>query len=180
MTDKLLILDLDETLIHSVETPFEHQADFCFGKFYTYKRPYLREFLEFCFEHFEVAVWTSSTTAYAEEIVKNILTAEQKLTFLWTRSRCTISFDEELGESYYSKKLDKVRKRGFDLNSIIAIDDSPRKWRYSYGNLIRVTIFEGDRKDEELDLLMKYLLQLKDVVNVRETEKRGWRNVIKS
>lgn len=178
MNQKLLILDLDETLIYSSEMLLEDEPDFRIGIFYTYKRPYLNEFLEFCFENFEVAVWTSSTRTYAKEILRNILNENQKLKFLYSRERCTFSFDEELLENFYSKKLTKLRRRGVNLESVIVIDDSPEQWRDSYGNLVRVKKFLGETDDKELSLLIKYLSKLKNAENIRRIEKRDWKNMI--
>jgi RNA polymerase II subunit A small phosphatase-like protein len=39
-SDKLLILDLDETLIHAIEKELQFSADFTIDKFFVYKRPY--------------------------------------------------------------------------------------------------------------------------------------------
>ncbi len=178
MNKKLLILDLDETLIYSSETLLNRKPDFYTGTFFTYKRPHLTEFLEFCFETFSVAVWTSSTKNYAETIVKNILTENQNLIFLYSRERCTISFDEELRENFYSKKLTKLRKRKINLESVIIVDDSPEQWRDSYGNLVRVKKFLGETQDKELQLLIKFLAKLKNVENIRKIEKRGWKSKI--
>lgn len=177
---KLLILDLDETLIHSVEKPLERKPDFSFDIFHTYKRPFLEKFLKFCFEYFEVAVWTSATNSYALEILKNILNQNQIPTFVWTRNRCTLSFDEELRESFLTKKMWKVKRKGYDLTKVVVIDDRPEQWRSSYGNLIRVKEYLGEKEDNELRLLTKYLEKIKDVEDVRQIEKRGWRNSLKT
>ena len=67
---KLLILDLDETLIYATEEKLEREPDFIVGQYFIYKRPFVSEFLEFCFENFEVAAWTSSTRNYAVEIIE--------------------------------------------------------------------------------------------------------------
>lgn len=40
MNSNLLILDLDETLIHSIETKLDVEPDFYFEPYYVYKRPY--------------------------------------------------------------------------------------------------------------------------------------------
>ncbi|MEP7037589.1 MAG: HAD family hydrolase [Acidobacteriota bacterium] len=178
MNEQLLILDLDETLIYSSETPLEREFDFRVGVFHTYKRPYLKEFLEFCFENFSVAVWTSSTRNYAKNIIKNILNENQNLKFLHSRERCTLSYDEETRENFYSKKLTKLRRRGVNLDSIIVVDDSPEQWRDSYGNLVKVKRFVGETGDDELKFLIRYLAKLKDVDNIRKLEKRGWKNRI--
>ena len=65
----LLILDIDETLIHTENVPDEYAAqydyDFKFNgrgksEFYTKKRPYLEQFLDYAFENFDVAIWTAA------------------------------------------------------------------------------------------------------------------------
>ena len=176
--EKLLILDLDETLIYSVESPLEKLPDFSFGQFCTYKRPYLKEFLQFCFNNFEVAVWTAATESYAVEIVKNIFEKNQIPTFFWSRVRCSFSYDEELRESILTKKMWKIRRKGYDLKKVIVVDDSPEQWGSSYGNLVRVKKFLGEGDDNELKLLIKYLTKLKDAENIREVGKRGWRRSV--
>lgn len=56
------------------------------------------------------------------------------------------------------------------------VDDTPKKLRRNYGNLVRVLPFEGDQRDEELPDLIEYLNQLKDAKNIRRVEKRGWKS----
>ncbi len=176
---KLLILDLDETLIYAAEERSECEPDFIVGRYFVYKRPFLEDFLEFCFGNFDVAVWTTAAESYAEEILKAILKANQKLQFLWTRRRCTLVFDEEEREHFFAKRMSKLRRRKFNLESIIVVDDNPNVWKYSYGNLVRASRFEGDENDKELKLLPIYLEKLSDVSKVRKIEKRNWRNRIR-
>ncbi len=173
---KLLILDLDETLIFATEEKLGRQADFLVGQYFVYQRPFLESFLEFCFEHFEVAIWTTATKSYAEEILQAILKSNQKLQFLWTRERCTFTFDAEEHEHYFVKRLSKIRRRGYKLESIIVVDDSPNVWKCSYGNLVRVKRFEGVETDDELKILPVYLGKLEKAINIRVIEKRNWRN----
>ena len=173
---QLLILDLDETLIYATEERLEHESDFYAGQYFVYKRPFLEAFLEFCFKNFDVAIWTTATKSYAEKILRMILKDEQKLQFLWTRERCTLAYDEESRENYFVKRMSKIRRRGYKLESVIVVDDSPNVWRCSYGNLVRVRKFEGDENDDELKLLPTYLKELKVVKNIRTIEKRNWRN----
>ena len=175
MTAKLLILDLDETLIHSAFEPLDRPADFHVGTYHTYVRPGAREFIAFCRTHFRVAVWTSSTEGYAQEIVGEIFGADHRLQFLWTRERCIEVFDSATRSHEWVKDLAKVRRQGFDLEQVLVVDDSPRMLARNYGNLIRVLPFRGDTGDRELRMLASYLLELKDVANVRTIDKRGWR-----
>lgn len=61
------------------------------------------------------------------------------------------------------------------------VDDSPEKITRSYGNLIRVTPFEGELADRELSLLARYLGDvIAPAADVREIEKRGWQSRTRS
>jgi len=175
--DKLLVLDLDETLIHAtrdaerVGREPEHEL---FG-YAIWQRPHLEVFLETMFEWFEVGIWTASGSAYAEAVVAWLGVGE-RLRFLWSRERCTRVFDPETMEVQRVKPLAKLlRARLGARERILFIDDSPHKIRRSYGNYVRVAPFEGDPADDELPALTRYLETLGPVANVRTLEKRGWR-----
>lgn len=173
---KLLILDIDETLLFATQQPLQGNYDFKAAHYLVYKRPYLSTFLDFAFDNFKVAVWTSSNALYATHIVKNIFPSPSALEFVWARNRCVTKFNPETWEYEYIKDLKKVKRSGFCLKNIIMVDDTPKKLRRNYGNLVRVLPFEGDQRDEELLDLVAYLEQLKNVENIRTIEKRGWKN----
>lgn len=78
--------------------------------------------------------------------------------------------------NFYEKKIHKIRRRKYDLNSVVVVDDSPEKWRSAYGNLVRVKPFFGEIEDDELKHLIVYLERLKKIENIRRLEKRNWRN----
>ena len=172
---KLLILDLDETLVYATELPLDRPGDFEFDEYTVYKRPHVREFIEFCSLHFRLAVWTSSSESYARVIVSELFGNAYPLEFVWSRKRCTQKFNPEDYSYEWLKNLDKVRRRGYLLEQTLMIDDTPAKLQRHYGNLVRVREFEGDPADDELRRLMPYLLKLKDAENVRQLEKRNWR-----
>jgi RNA polymerase II subunit A small phosphatase-like protein len=173
---QLLILDIDETLLHATEKELPHHHDFVAEQYFVYLRPCLNDFLNFAFDNFHVAIWTSSNERYAEYIARKIIPLGQQLTFRWSRDRCTAKFNHETWEYEYIKDLKKAKRKGFPLESIITIDNTPEKLRRNYGNLVRVTSFTGDQKDTELIDLMMYLEELKKADNVRNIEKRNWRS----
>lgn len=175
MSRQLLILDLDETLFHATQARLERAADFrVVGSYFAYKRPAVGEFLEYCFNHFDVAVWSSATADYAREVVDNIFVQNDRLVFLWARERCTWHFDARQNAWHWLKDLRKVKRFGYPLERILVVDDSGEKHARQYGNLIRVTPYEGDESDRELLDLMRYLSQLETVPNIRLIEKRNW------
>jgi RNA polymerase II subunit A small phosphatase-like protein len=174
-SDKLLILDLDETLIFATEQNLGKASDFQFDRYSVFKRPHLDRFLIEISRHFKVGIWSSADDAYVDEIVKNIKPESIELELIWGNSRCTVKRDFNLDSYYFEKRLDKLKKKGFALEQIIIVDDSPEKSRNNYGNAVYIKEFSGDPADEELIHLHDYLLTLKNVENVRAVEKRGWR-----
>ena len=175
---KLLILDLDETLMHAAEAPLSRPCDFRVGRFYAYKRPYVEAFVAGCLRLFEVAVWTSAAPDYARGVVAALFPDPSQLVFLWASDRCTERFHPETYERYGRKPIAKLRRLrrtwGWGLGDILAVDDSPEKWEASYGNFIRVTPFTGDPEDAELLRLLAYLTAISKTPNFRALEKRAW------
>ena len=166
---KLLILDLDETLIHG--KPGAVGADFQAAGIPVFIRPGARAFIEDMAAVFDLAVWTSASSDYAAEIVRELFTGP--LRFLWCRERCVRRFHPETYETAFVKDLKKVRRLGWDLANVLAVDDSPEKFARSYGNLIRIPPFTGE-PDEVLLLLSTYLKTLTHEPDVRRVEKRNW------
>ena len=173
---KLLVLDLDETLIHATKKVVD-SYDFKVGDFFVNKRSYLDEFLSFCNNNFDVVVWTSSTKNYAEEIVHNIF-GDTNILFLLVREDCVQFRDVNKDEIVWIKDLKKLKRKGYSLDNILVVDDSPEKLQRNYGNLIRVKPF-FDKKDDELLLLKEYLKQIINEKNIRNIEKRNWKNKMK-
>jgi len=169
----LVILDLDETLVHAAEEPLAEREDLRVGKYHVYFRPYLRDFISFCFGHFEVGIWTSSSRDYAEPIVDRMIDGMAPV-FFWDRARCTRRYDSESGSYYWIKNLKKLKRRGYSLDEVVLVDDTSRKVERQYGNHIRVTEWCGQQDDQELRLLPRFLTKLSTVPNVRAVEKRGW------
>ena len=184
---QLLVLDLDETLIHASENELNRKADFKFFGYHVYKRPYLNEFLTQVNEHFLLAVWSSASDDYVERIVNQVFPKEINLEFVWGRSRCTYRRnlriddfgyydDNYLNHYHYIKPLKKVKKYGYDLGKILIVDDSPHKCRDNFGNAIYPKAYKGNTNDDELIWLAKYLQTFIGKKTVRKIEKRNWRN----
>ncbi|MBK7128600.1 MAG: hypothetical protein IPM74_01290 [Crocinitomicaceae bacterium] len=54
---KIIVFDLDETLIHATKHKLDVPENFVFEDFYTYKRPKLDEFLTSCSQICSIAIW---------------------------------------------------------------------------------------------------------------------------
>lgn len=173
---KLLILDLDETLIHARNSELDTPCpSFNFEEYTIYRRPYLEDFLAFCEKHFKVAIWTSSSEEYATKVVQEIFENNYPLEFVWSRERCVRKRNLIDDTVIWLKDLRKVKNKGFKLEHVIVVDDTPAKLGRNYGNHVYIKPFEGNAEDCELTFLMKYLLELKITKNIRSIEKRRWR-----
>ena len=188
----LLMLDLDETLIHASFSQLGRRPDFTFYDYYVYRRPYLDEFLAECSIYYDLGVWSSASGDYVRQVVQRILPPSISPCLVWDRSHCVKKIESRmLWESSlnisYLKDLNKksVKKRlkelAFPRSKILIVDDNPPALRRNYGNAIYVREFGGDENDQELLLLKTYLKTLRGAEDVRTIEKRYWREqVLKS
>jgi TFIIF-interacting CTD phosphatase-like protein len=195
MKRRLLVLDLDETLIFSTEVKLDMEEagvimmPLYWGaaqqKIYVYKRPNLDDFLKVAFEHFDVGIWTAGSRTYADHVLQFIMCEEErkKLKFVFTSERCVYKRYSSFGEMYYDgprciKPLKKVKKKGYTLDEMIVIDDLPSTYSRNYGCAIPIKPFVGWEKDDELKLLAKYLVEKvlsSEVQDWRRLPKRYWR-----
>jgi TFIIF-interacting CTD phosphatase-like protein len=176
--DKLLVLDLDETLIFATESPLMRMPDLRVFDYYVYKRPGVDRFIKTCLEWFMVGVWTSSGSLYADSIVRALFSDPAKLTFVWSALRCSRGYDREEQQQVVRKDIKKLTRTGYCRENIIMVDDSPEKLGRSYGNGVIVRPYQGEPGDRELYLLIEYLELLGPVEDVRPIEKRQWRDNI--
>lgn len=183
----LLILDLDETLIHATSTPLEREADFSVFNYSIYIRPHLNYFLHLVKSHYQLAVWSSASDDYVAEVVKRIFPPEIPLAFVWGNSRCTpysphlqedSFYANGFGQYQYAKKLNKLRKRGWNLDRVLIVDDTPAKVKFNYGNAIYVTEWTGQSDDKELYYLGPYLVSISKSPKMRNFEKRYWKETL--
>ncbi|KAF5823724.1 putative FCP1 domain, HAD superfamily protein [Helianthus annuus] len=94
---KLLVLPMGGFLVHRAHRrrpntiPKNRQPDFCSGNFMIYKRPFCQEFLEFCFERFQVGIWSSAMEHNIGGVLTNVMGTElkSKLLFTWDQGQCT-------------------------------------------------------------------------------------------
>ncbi|XP_026404640.1 uncharacterized protein LOC113299768 isoform X1 [Papaver somniferum] len=160
-----LVLDLDETLVHST---LEHcdDADFTFPVFFNMKehtvyvrqRPYLKPFLGKVAEMFEIIVFTASQSSYAEQLL-NILDPSGKLISQRAyRESCLFS------DGSYTKDLTVL---GVDLAKVALIDNSPQVFRLQVNNGIPIKSWFDDPSDRALVSLLPFLETLVDADDVR-------------
>jgi Dullard-like phosphatase family protein len=162
---KCLVLDLDETLVHSSFKPVE--SDFTVEveienqvyKVFVAKRPHVDQFMKRCGELFEVVVFTASLAKYADPVL-DLLDQHKVVDWRLFRESCSPF------KGSYVKDLGRM---GRDINSIMILDNSPHSYFFNPENAIPCESWFSDLTDHELLDLIPILEQLADpqVTDVR-------------
>lgn len=160
-----LVLDLDETLVHSTTEQCD-DYDFTFPVFfdlkehmvYVRKRPHLHMFLQKMAEMFEVVIFTASQSVYADQLL-DILDPEKKLfSRRYFRESCVFT------NTSYTKDLTVV---GVDLAKVVIIDNTPQVFQLQVNNGIPIESWFSDDSDEALPQLIPFLETLASADDVR-------------
>ncbi|KAI4298209.1 hypothetical protein L6164_031795 [Bauhinia variegata] len=160
-----LVLDLDETLVHSKLEQCD-DADFTFTVFFNIKeytvyvkqRPYLHTFLERVAEMFEVVIFTASQSIYAKQLL-DILDPDGKLICHRVYRESCVFLDGN-----YTKDLTVL---GVDLAKVAIVDNSPQVFRLQVNNGIPIKSWFDDPLDCALLSLLPFLETLADADDVR-------------
>ncbi|KAI8907941.1 carboxy-terminal domain RNA polymerase II polypeptide A small phosphatase 1-like protein [Gorgonomyces haynaldii] len=160
---KCLVLDLDETLVHSSFKPVA-KADFIIPveidktihNVYVLKRPGVDTFLKTVGAYYEIVVFTASLSKYADPVL-DVLDTNKVVRHRLFREACIHH------KGAYVKDLSLL---GRDLKSTIIIDNSPSCYMFHPANAIPVTTWFDDPNDTELLDLIPFLEDLRFVENV--------------
>ena len=166
MNHKLLLLDLDETLIHSSSSKLDSDEHFKIGQYYVYKRPYLNWCLEEISNHYKIGIGSAADDNYVEEIANKIIPKSIELEILWSKNWCRKTQDTNSDEIFYEKNLEKLSLLNIDLKHIILIDDNQKIADLNKKNTIQIKPFKGDEMDIELKNIYQQLLAINQSENI--------------
>jgi len=160
---KTLVLDLDETLVHSSFKPIP-DPDFVMSielenvihKVYVRKRPGVDNFLRVVGEKFEVVVFTASLAKYADPLL-DILDRSRLVKKRLFREACV---------QHYGNYVKDLSHLGRPLTNVIIIDNSPFSYMFQPDNAIPITSWFNDKADRQLYDLLPFLEQLMYVDDV--------------
>jgi len=164
---KCLVLDLDETLVHSSFKPVE-PCDFIIPveiedhvhQVYVCKRPHVDEFMKRVGEIYEVVIFTASLSKYADPVL-DLLDIHKVIDWRLFRESCS---------PFKGSYVKDMGRMGRDLSKIMIIDNSPHSFAFNPENAIPCQSWFSDKNDTELMELIPVLEELsKDsVMDVRE------------
>jgi hypothetical protein len=147
MSKKLILLDLDHTLIYGsyAETETANKL-FKFNSYLSvYERPLARELVLLCQEKGDIIIYTTALKTYAKKISRSLQI--NPITIL-SRKDCTKKNDS------FKKNIKPEWILSYD--EIIVIDDSPNVW-VNCPDSIKFLVpkeFRGDARDLELQSII--------------------------
>jgi len=164
---KCLVLDLDETLVHSsfkqvpcdfvVPVKIEDKT----YKVYVAKRPHVDDFMKRCGELYEIVIFTASLAQYTDPVV-DLLDVHKVVDWRLFRESCTPF------KGAYVKDMGRM---GRDISQIMIVDNSPHSYLFNRENAFPCETWYNDQNDRELMDFIPLLEQLADpsVMDVRKT-----------
>ncbi|KAI8093587.1 HAD-like domain-containing protein [Halteromyces radiatus] len=160
-----LVLDLDETLLHTYREPKSDPNDYWDADYVVYAkdrrsclagilRPGVTEFLVWASGIFEVVVWTAGHDDYAQMVCKLLDPEGNLINHMLSRRTCIRMRSAATGEIMYVKDLCAL---GRDLGRTFLVDNTPHAATLNLSNLIPIETFLGGSSDRELKELRRFL-----------------------
>lgn len=145
-----LVLDLDETLVHSIAET---------GK--SLIRPYAELFLKELAPFYEIIIFTAAVKDYADNLLDSIDKEKQWIKYRLYRQHTTVMNNANVKD---------IGKIGRDLKKVIIIDNISDNFQRQSDNGIFITTWLGNEKDTELYDLIPVLKEIviKKVKDVRK------------
>ena len=162
---KTLILDLDETLVHSSTTSIDKSdiilnVDFdgLLYNIYVLIRSGAENFIKKISKYFEIVVFTASLSKYASPLLDK-LDKDKNIKYRLYREHCTFL------NGIYIKELKKLNR---ELKDVIIVDNSPLAYSFDVENGLPIKSWYDDKNDIEFEYLFPILEFLSKVDDVRD------------
>ncbi|XP_066923652.1 CTD nuclear envelope phosphatase 1A-like [Clytia hemisphaerica] len=170
---KVMVLDLDETLIHSHHdgvarptvkplTPpdfvLKVTIDRHLVRFYVHKRPHVDYFLDVISQWYDLVVFTASMEQYGSAVTDKLDRNKGILNRRYYRQHCKV----DIGG--FSKDLTVISP---DLSKVFILDNSPSAYRGNPDNAIPIVSWFADPSDTALLNLLPILDALRFTNDVR-------------
>jgi len=148
---RALVLDLDETLVHTCGfcPNFLTDSTELGDGTYLLLRPGLRSFLEYATENFEIFIYTFAERGYAAPIIQ-IIAPRLDMGHLLFRDSCC------LRDNRIYKDLAML---GRDMKDVILIEDNPMTARFFSKNTLLIPRWTGSPTDTALTTMVPEILE---------------------
>ena len=157
--DFCLVLDIDETIVHSMNLPFGN---------YFLLRPGVINFLDELSKLYEIIIFTCSPKIYADGILNKIDIDNNYISHRLYKDHVIF----EKGKSV--KKLNMI---GRELNKIIFVDNMKSNAKYNLQNLCHVSTWIYDINDEEIINLKVKLKNIATNNKFKDDIRKGLENL---
>ena len=172
---KTLVLDIDETLVHSSFFPFEKNDlvlnvnfDGIYYNIYVLVRPWAEQFIKYISKFFEIITFTASIPAYASPLL-DILDKDKNIQHRLYREHCTFI------NGVFIKDLKRLNR---NLKDVIIVDNSPLAFAFDSENGLPIISWFDDPVDNELVNIQPLLEFLSNPKDVRKYIKKFVKNNI--
>uniref|UniRef100_A0A6U4M5P6 FCP1 homology domain-containing protein n=2 Tax=Hemiselmis andersenii TaxID=464988 RepID=A0A6U4M5P6_HEMAN len=150
-----LVLDLDETLVHSSFKPVPNadfvvpvEVDGTVHRVFVCKRPGVDAFMKTVGELFEVVVFTASLDKYANPVL-DLLDRNNSIHFRLFREACVMA------DGSLVKDLNRL---GRDVRKCIIVDNSPTSYLLHPQNAVAISSWFDDPADTQLYTLLPWFV----------------------
>ena len=179
---KILILDLDETLVHSDIDFLLKDKNVNYDTILYFDsedekniplpiiiRPQLYEFLDYASENFNLIIFTASDQQYADTIINYIEKNKKYFKMRLYRNHCIF-----IEPGLYIKDL-RIFNSNTKIEDIIIVDNSLFSFANQLNNGILITSFFDDKNDTFLSNVKEYLEYIKNEKDIREVNKESFK-----
>ena len=173
---KVILLDMDETLIHSEEykqgTVYDLIIDMTglmknTEKIGVFIRPYCRQFLERLKDHFELVIFTAARKDYADKVISKLDPYNNIFTARLYRRNCT----QIMGS--YVKDFRVIKNRA--VEDMMLVDNLIYSYSLNLQNGLPIKPYLRGSDDCELEFLAERLTALKPFHDLREFLEKEFR-----
>ena len=140
--DFCLVLDIDETISHTMRLSFGN---------YFLLRPGVIHLIKKLYHFFEIDIFTAAIKRYADNIVNKLDPNDIYINYRFYREHCIYEG---------TKSVKKLIRIGRELNKIIFVDNIKYNAKYNMDNLYHVSSWKDDVYDEEITKLQNLLIEI--------------------
>ncbi|GAV09296.1 hypothetical protein RvY_18863 [Ramazzottius varieornatus] len=160
---KCIVIDLDETLVHSSFKPIANadfivpvEIDGIIHQVYVCKRPHVDEFLQKVGQCFECVLFTASLAKYADPVA-DLLDKWGVFRARLFRESCVF---------YRGNYVKDLSRLGRELSNVVIVDNSPASYIFHPEHAVPVASWFDDPNDRELLDLIPFLEKLSKTMDV--------------